>query len=99
MSLKADLIFGLEVRVTGKKRGESLPVKIIWRYPDPGLKNPQTGVAKFADQYVDDVTLGNTHTYYWTLGDEWTLVPGVWTFEMWDRDRKIATQNFTLVRP
>ena len=29
---------------------------------------------------------------------EWEGVPGVWTFEFWDKDRKLAAQSFTLAR-
>ena len=36
------VVFGLEIMVHGKPRGQKVPFRVIWRYPDPGLRNPAT---------------------------------------------------------
>jgi len=73
-------------------------VRVIWRYPDPGLRNPDSGKTKFKDEYNDTVTLGTESTYYWSVGAEWQRVEGTWTFELWYRDRQLLKQNFEIVR-
>lgn len=94
-----DTFFGLEGVLVGSPKGERVPVRVVWRYPEPGLTNPQTGVTKYVDDYTDYRIIGDTFTYYWFLGNDWTLVPGVWTFELWYGDRRLVSQRFTLVRP
>jgi hypothetical protein len=29
---------------------------------------------------------------------DWELLPGIWTFEFWYKDRRLAAQSFTLAR-
>ena len=94
----ADVVFGLDVVVSGSPRGARLPVRVVWRYPDPGLRNPDTGKTKHKDEYEDAVRLGEEHTYYWSLGADWQQVPGTWTFELWNRDRRLVKQDFTVVK-
>ena len=73
-------------------------MRVIWRYPDPGMKNPDTGKTKFKDEYNDDVKIGAEQTYYWSVGSEWQQVEGTWTFELWYRDRRLVKQDFAVVR-
>ena len=96
---KDGTLFGVEVAVVGGPKGSKAPVKILWRYPQPGLKSPTTGTTKFTDEYVDTVTIGNTFEFHWSLGAEWTLVPGTWTLEVSQDDRKLLVQDFVLTKP
>ncbi len=95
---KVDMFFGLEGTVIGAPKRTRIPVKIVWRYPQPGLQNPAGGAAKLTDEYMDGVNIGNTFQFFWQLTQEWQIVPGVWTFEMWYQGRKLVSQNFTLVK-
>jgi hypothetical protein len=92
------MAFGLDVFIHGSPKGKLVPFRIIWRYPPPGLRNPDTGKTKLTDDYIDEQTLGEKTTFNWTLGSAWTRVPGTWTFEIWYEGRKLATQSFTLVK-
>src|SRR5262249_1170336 len=100
MRIEADdgVVFGLDVLVSGSPRGKRVPVRVVWHYPDPGLRNPDTRKAKFKDEYNDDIKIGNEQTYYWSLGAEWQHVPGTWTFELWQGDRRLVKQDFTVVK-
>ena len=95
---KVGTSFGVDIVIRGKPRGKLVPFRIVWRYPAPGLRNPKTGVAKLIDDYIDQKYLGEKTKFYWALGEEWTAVPGRWTFEIWYEGRKLATQDFTLVK-
>jgi Domain of unknown function (DUF3859) len=96
---RKDTVFGVEGMVVGSPNGASVPVRVVWRYPEPGLTNPDTGITKYLDDYTERRTIGQSVTYYWNLGSEWTLVPGVWTLELYQGERLLLTQRFTLVRP
>lgn len=75
ITAKLNAAFGLEIMLEGTPRGKVVPVRIVWRYPDPGLQNPQTGKTKFVDDYMDRRGIGKKSTFYWMLGQEWALVP------------------------
>jgi hypothetical protein len=96
---REDTVFGAEFAIFGSPRGTVVPLRVVWRYPQPGIIDPRTSIAKFVDEYMDDVELGSNRTWYWKLGGRETLVPGVWTFELWQGNRKLVSQEFTLVRP
>ena len=95
---KVNMFFGLEGTVIGAPKGTGIPVRIVWRYPQPGLKNPAGGAAKLIDEYMDSAVIGKNFQFFWQLTRDWQIVPGVWTFEMWYQGRKLVSQNFTLVK-
>jgi hypothetical protein len=93
-------VFGAEFSIIGWPNGTRVPLKVVWRYPSPGIIDPRTSIAKMIDEYIDDsATIGTQHTWYWQLGGPETLLPGVWTIELWDGNRMLVSQDFTLVRP
>jgi hypothetical protein len=92
------VVFGLDVMIHGSPRGQSAPFRIIWRYPDPGLRNPSNNTVKHLDDYIDARTLDEKSTFYWQLGDLWTQVPGEWIFELWYGKRILLSESFRLVK-
>jgi Domain of unknown function (DUF3859) len=95
---KTGTTFGLDIMIRGRPRGRLVPFRIVWRYPEPGLRNPDTGKVKLVDDYIDEKNLGHETSFMWSLGADWTAVPGRWTFEIWYEGRMLATQSFTLVK-
>ena len=95
---KSGTIFGADIKLVGKPNGKDAKITIIWRYPEPGLKNPQTGTIKTTDQYDIVYKTGNVQALFWSLQNEWVLVPGTWTLEVWQDDRRLMTQDFKLVK-
>jgi hypothetical protein len=98
IAIKLGRVFGVQVRIIGKPAGVKAPIKVIWRYPEPGLKNPATGTTKFTDEYTDSRPIGESPVFYWNLAEEWTLVPGTWTLELWQDNRKLLVQDFVLTK-
>ncbi len=98
ISIKLGTVFGVQVHIIGKPAGANVPIRIIWRYPEPGLKSPTTGTTKFSDEYTDSRRIGASPIFYWKLGEEWVLVPGIWTLELWQGDRKLLAQEFVLTK-
>jgi hypothetical protein len=95
---RLNTVFGIECKVIGSPNGASVPVRTVWRYPQPGLTNPDTGITKYTDDYTTPRTIGETTTYYWNLASEWTLVPGDWVLELYQGERLLLRQKFTLVQ-
>jgi hypothetical protein len=89
--------FGLKYTVVGSAKTADIREIII--FPLPGITNPKTGETTFRYEIVHSDPLGWSRYIDYTLGNDWELVPGVWTFELWSEDRKLATQSFTLTKP
>jgi len=95
---KLGTAFGVDLMIRGAPPGHMAPFRVVWRYPQPGLLNPNTGKTTLVDDYIDNRILGAESKLYWILGAEWALVPGTWTFEIWYEDRMLASQSFTLTK-
>jgi hypothetical protein len=91
-------VMGLDFLIRGTPRDRVEPFRIVWRYPEPGIRNPNTGKFKLVDDYIEQKNLGRETSNVWILGQDYTLVPGRWTFEIWHEGRMLATQSFTLVK-
>ena len=91
-------IFGIEAKLNGRPEGRDVTLNVVWLYPEPGIKNPETGNVKYRDAYDAVQSIGSTSSYYWTLDRGYTHVPGVWTIELWLGDRRLAKQQFTMLK-
>lgn len=98
--LRDNTLFGATFDVLGSPKGANVKLRAVWRYPSPGIVNPQTSAATFTDDVSVNAVIGGTrNTFYMDLGRSAAQLPsGVWVLEVWDGNRKLATQNFTLVR-
>jgi uncharacterized protein (DUF58 family) len=92
-------IIGAELTIVGTPRRGKVPLKMIWSYPAPGLTNPDTKTTKTTDEYADTQLIGEKFPVFWGLTQDWHLVPGIWTLEVWQGERKLLTQTFELVAP
>lgn len=92
-------VIGAEFTIVGSPRRAKVPLKMVWRYPEPGLTNPATKVTKTTDEYADTQLVGEKFPVFWGMTQDWHLVPGTWTLEVFHGDRKLATQQFRIERP
>ena len=93
---KAGTVIGAELTIVGAPRRGKVPIKVVWRYPPPGLINPETKSARTEDEYSDVQVVGETFPVFWGLTQEWHLVPGTWTLEVWHGERKLVEQEFQI---
>jgi hypothetical protein len=93
---KAGTVIGAELTIVGAPRRSKVPIKVVWRYPPPGLINPEAKIARTEDEYPDVQVVGETFPVLWGLTQEWHLVPGTWTLEVWHHDRKLVEQQFKI---
>lgn len=90
--------FGFRAETDGSPIGAKVQLKVVIKYPEPGIINPNTHETTHRDEVIKTVALGGTRWTGYTMDDPWEVVPGRWTFEIWDGDRKLAEQNFTVVK-
>ena len=93
---KAGTVIGAELTIVGAPRRGKVPIKVVWRYPPPGLINPETKIARTEDEYTDVQVVGETFPVFWGLTQEWHLVPGTWTLEVWHGEQKLVEQQFQI---
>jgi hypothetical protein len=91
--------FGIRYRIVGEPAGAQVPIRVVWRLPAPGLRNPTSGnvyresVSDFA------VPIGQAWMRGYGFDSNWELVPGDWTLELWSGARKLLTKTFTVYKP
>jgi hypothetical protein len=96
---KIGAVIGAELTIVGAPRNAKVPIKVVWRYPAPGLVNPETKAAQASDEYSDVHQIGEKFPVFWGLSQDWHLVAGTWTLEVWQGVRKLVEQQFQLVKP
>ncbi len=95
---KVDTLFGVEVRGRGRPNGGNATVRVRWLYPPPGIKNPATGQYRLKDEFDSGFTIGKVEQFFWSLGDEFVLVPGPWVLELWQGETLLFVQQFQMVK-
>ena len=95
---KQGVRFGFQYVVVGNPTGAAIPIRQVWIYPTPGVRNPTTQQLYPRSEVASNVTVGVPLVMTYTLDNDWEVAPGTWTFQVWYEDRKLAEQTFTLVK-
>jgi uncharacterized protein DUF3859 len=90
--------FGFRYKIIGSAKGTAT-LKIVTLIPEPGIRNPNTGRTSVRNEYVETRPIGSTQYAGYSFDNPWEVVPGTWTKEVWDGDRKLASQSFNVVKP
>ena len=85
--------FGLEFRAVNLPPGVSVPVVVqlshpLWTRPD--------GKSGTMETNISDVTADRWTYVGYTLEEQWSMVPGTWTFTISQGPRVLATANFNV---
>jgi hypothetical protein len=91
--------FGYRYRIIGAPRGARVTLRMITLIPSPGIRDPKSGNTIVRGEYSRERTIGQEHYRDYGFDDTWEIVPGVWTFEIWQGDRKLSSQTFTVAKP
>ncbi len=91
--------FGFEYRLNGAPNGAKVPIRNVTIFPPGGVRNPKTGETFERSEYVSDKTIGEVSLKGYSLDDDWEVVPGTWTHQIWFGDRMLAEKSFTLTKP
>jgi len=88
--------FGFRFVALGKV-GRSAELKVVIRFPPGGLREPRSGAILFETEYPISIPIGSTVHQEYHFENDWEIVPGVWRFELWSAQRKLAEQRFCVV--
>lgn len=88
------LRFGLRYVVVGDGSGSGAMLKLVIKFPPVGLRNPATGEVIFQNEHTVSVPTGARLYWEYHFENHWEIVPGMWNFEFWDGNRKLAEQRF-----
>ena len=89
--------FGVEFRIDGEPREDSVTLYLTLMFPPQGMHNPNTGktmhTAKIA---FPNMKIGALCVVGYGFDNEWEIVPGVWTEQIWYQDHMLAERSFTI---
>jgi Domain of unknown function (DUF3859) len=89
--------FGLEFRVDGAPAGEPVTLYMALSFPPQGLRNPNTGAMLHGTRIAfPNVKIGALSLLGYGFDNAWEIVPGVWTEQIWYKDRMLAERSFTV---
>jgi len=94
-----DLAFGIRYIIHGSPLGEKVKIRKIMIYPRSGLRNPETGKVGYKKETASHIKIGDKKLYGYIFGQEWLMVPGDWTFQLWYEGRELAERTFTVYIP
>jgi hypothetical protein len=87
--------FGIEFTLSGAPAGLTTLRKVV-TFP-AGIVYPPSTTPIYSSDGAISVANGTVTYTGWKFDDPWELVPGVWTIQIWDGDRKLAEQQFNVV--
>jgi len=86
--------FGFRFRVLGSPPNAPIVLRVVGKHPP--FTNPGTGKTTTRDEYELPSWIGDTYTSF-SFDEEWELVVGEFTFEIWHEDKKLCKQSFMVV--
>ena len=97
ISAEPGVKFGFKYRVIGEPDAQTVKIKRVLIFPAPGLKSPAAPEPLMRSEDLTEPTIGETAYNGFEFDDPWEQVPGVWTMQLWQGDRMLAEQRFTVL--
>ena len=94
--IRKHIRFGFQYVVEGVPSGAIVSLRQVTIFPAPGLHNPARGQTWARDDFMMKSKIGQIERTGYGIDDDWEMVPGTWTFQLWDGNRKLAEQSFQL---
>jgi len=91
--------FGLRYVIDGQPHGGVVTIRMVTRFPERGLVDPDTSRVWQRNEYYVSTRIGAIHYRDYTLDHPWEASPGPWVFEFWIGERKLKEQAFCLYDP
>jgi len=91
--------FGVRFRSAGGPRGALATLRSVWKIPAPGIRNPENGTTYRESVAEFTTAVGGVHWRGYGFDQPWEVVPGTWTIEIWQGDRKLLEHSFTIGPP
>jgi hypothetical protein len=91
--------FGIRYRLIGSPNNTTIRLVSVTQYPAPGLKNPKAESSQLRGEHSLFATIGHVNYRGYLFEQDWEIVPGAWTLELWDGKRKLVGQTFEVIKP
>jgi hypothetical protein len=88
--------FGTRFRVVGSPANQPVLLRSIWRIPEPGIRNPGTGIVYRQSIAEFTATTGAVTMRGFGFTFPWQIRCGDWIQEVWFGARKLLSQTFTV---
>jgi hypothetical protein len=88
--------FGTRFRVAGAPADQQVVLRSVWRIPEPGIQNPETGIVYRQSVAEFTTTTGATTMRGFSFAHPWQIRCGEWIQELWFGARKLLSQTFTV---
>ncbi len=93
---KVGIGFGVRFRSFGERNGERAMLRSVWTIPEPGIVNPTNGTTYRESVSEFATTIGTDHLRGYAFEQPWEVVPGTWTLQIWQGDRKLLEKSFEI---
>jgi len=86
---------GVRFKVIGTPKKGKAQLRAEWHIPEPGARNPNGNIYRLS---VSDlpVQVGETTMRGYALEQQWEVVKGRWTFQVWQGERKLLEESFDI---
>jgi hypothetical protein len=88
--------FGLAYRVVGAPDGAEVTLDVVNIYPGPGLADPDKAEPIRENRYQRAKKVGEVNYLGYGFEQDWEMVPGSWTFQIWHDGRQLLEESFTV---
>jgi hypothetical protein len=95
--VRPKLKFGFRYLINGAPDDAPVEIKQVTIYPSGGVNNPKKGLLH-ANSFSTTYRTGMSRVFAgYDVDEDWELVPGTWTIQLWIGKEKFAEQSFSLV--
>jgi len=99
VAAKVGTQFGIEFQIAGAPAGGNVTLHLAVIFPPVGIHNPNTGVTLHeAKVAFPNMKIGALSLLGYGFDNEWEIVPGLWTLQVWYQDQMLAAQSFTIAK-
>lgn len=90
--------FGIQYVINSRPRGQKVDVEYVIRFPGEGLEMPGGRVYKESRDRAQ-ARLGYRILHGYAFDEEWEIIPGDWTFEVWYNNARLVRKTLTVLPP
>jgi hypothetical protein len=88
--------FGVRFMVVGEPKNADVMLRTVWKIPSPGLTDPKSGKRYSESTSELAARIGTAYLAGYGFNEQWEIVPGVWTLQVWQGGGKLLEHNFTI---
>lgn len=88
--------FGARFRSVGTPNDALVSLQTVWKIPPPGLTDPRDGKTYRESRSTFTTRIGTDYLSGYGFNEQWEIVPGTWTLQIWRSDRLLLERNFAI---